>query len=259
MICWTSEANYGIVGGMRIDVLGVGFDNITAGEAVSRAREIINSGEKAYVVTPNPEIVWMAKSNEQLRGAIDGAGLVLADGIGIIIGARILGTPLAAKIPGIDFASALFTEMAKSGGSVYLLGAATGIAEDAGRNLARSHPGLVIAGTSDGYFEDDEPVIEKINAARPDVLLVCLGAPKQELWMAENVKRLDVRLLAGLGGSLDVFAGAVRRAPVFWRKLQLEWFYRLLCEPRRIKRMIKLPMFLLATVSARVKSLAARK
>jgi len=238
---------------MRTDVLGVSFDNITAAQAVSRACEIIGGGENAYVVTPNPEIVWMARRDSALRDAIAGAGLVLADGIGVVLGARILGTPLRAKIPGIDFAEMLFAEMAKAAQSVYLLGAKPGIAEEAGRRLAAKYPGLIIAGTSDGYFKDDEPVVDAINAARPDVLLVCLGAPRQELWMAKNVKMLDVRLCAGLGGSLDVFAGMVKRAPAFWQKLQLEWLYRLISQPSRIKRMIKLPLFVLAVIWKRIR------
>ena len=237
---------------MRTNVLGVDFDSLTAEHAVLRACELIRDGEKTYVVTPNPEIVWMCRRDENLRRAVNGAGLVLPDGIGVILGARILGTPLREKIAGIDFASALFKEIAKTNGSVYLLGSKPGIAKEAGRRLALEHPGLCIAGVSDGYFTDDGPVIEQINAANPDVLLVCMGAPKQELWIVENLDRLDVRLCAGLGGSLDVFAGAVKRAPAFWRKLQLEWLYRLLCEPRRIKRMAKLPLFVLAVIWKRI-------
>jgi len=238
---------------MRIDVLGVGFDSLTMGQAVSHAREVINSGEKIYVVTPNPEIVWMCRRDDRLRSAINGAGLVLPDGIGIILGAKILKTPLLSKIAGVDFAEALFAEMAKASQSVYLLGAKPGVAEEAGRRLLAKYPGLVIAGAADGYFTDDGPVIEQINAARPDVLLVCMGAPRQEIWMAENFCRLNVKLCAGLGGSLDVYAGVVKRAPAFWQKLGLEWFYRLLCEPRRIKRMMKLPLFVLAVIFRRIR------
>ena len=126
-------------------------------------------------------------------------------------------------------------------------------AEEAGRKLAEKYPGLLIAGTADGFFTDDSPVIERINSAEPDLLLVCLGAPKQELWMAENIGRLRVRLCVGLGGALDVFAGNVKRAPAFFQKLGLEWFYRLLREPRRIKRMIKLPLFVLLVMWKRLR------
>ena len=239
---------------MRIDILGVGFDDITAEQTVLRASEMISGGEKTYIVTPNPEIVWMARHEEALRIAINGAGLVLPDGIGIIIGARILGTPLrCGRVPGIDFAAALLGKMAQSGGSVFLLGSKPGIAEEAGQKLEEKYPGLKIAGAADGYFSGDEPIIEMINSAQPDVLLVCLGSPKQELWMSKNLGRLNVKLCAGLGGSLDVFAGKIKRAPIFFQKFGLEWLYRLFLEPRRIKRMSKLPLFVLALIWKRLR------
>jgi len=240
---------------MRTDVLGVGFDSFTIEQAVSVAYDEILSGGKSYVVTPNPEIVWQCRKNEALREALSRACLVLPDGIGVIIGARILRTPMDhGRIPGIDFASALFEKMAGSGKSVFLLGAKPGVAEMAGEKLAERYPGLIISGTLDGYFTDDKYVIEKVNEAAPSLLLVCLGAPKQELWMAENIGSLSVPLCAGLGGSLDVFAGNIKRAPVFFRKLGLEWLYRLMREPRRLKRSMCLPLFLLTVIRKRLRT-----
>ena len=236
----------------RIDVLGVGFDDITIGQAVECACDSMRGEGKAYFVTPNPEIVWVCRRNDNLRNVIDGAKLVLADGIGIILGARILGTPLqGGRIPGINFAAALFMEMAETGGSVFLLGSIPGVAVEAGKKLTEEYPGLVVTGTADGYFNDDAPVIEKINSASPDLLLVCLGAPKQEFWMAENAGKLDVPLSVGLGGALDIFAGKTKRAPALFQKLGLEWLYRLIREPRRLKRMTKLPLFLFTVIAAR--------
>ena len=239
---------------MRIDVLGVGFDNITADEAVSAAYgAVCGDAPAGYAVTPNPEIVWLCRDDEALCRAVNGAFLVLPDGIGVIYGAKILGTPLKERIPGIDFITALLAKMAGAGKSVFLFGSKPGVAEAAADNLTAAYPGLVISGTCNGYFTDDGPIIEKINAASPDLLLVCLGAPKQELWMSENASRLNVRLMAGLGGSLDVFAGNVKRAPAAWQRLGLEWLYRLIKEPRRIKRMIKLPLFVLAVIIKRIR------
>ena len=227
----------------------MGFDNITLEQAAARACRMDSTAEKTYVVTPNPEIVCMARREDALKSAVNGAGLVLPDGIGIIIGARILGTPLrGGRVPGIDFAEALFAEMSQFGGSIYLLGAKPGVAELAGQRLAKKYPGLEIAGTADGYFTDAEPVIEKINSANPDAVFVCLGSPKQELWIKNNLGWLDVKLCAGLGGSLDVFAGNVKRAPSVFRKLGMEWLYRLIQEPRRIKRMARLPVFVFLVV-----------
>jgi len=240
---------------MRTDVLGVGFDDITIGQAVSRACDLIAGGGKSYVVTPNPEIVWLCRSNDSLRTAINNAELVLPDGIGIILGAKILGTPLqGGRIPGVDFIAALFREMAGSGQSVFLFGAKPGVADEAGKRLAGTYPGLVVAGTADGYFTESGSVVERINAANPDLLLVCLGAPKQELWIAENIGYLNVPLCAGLGGALDVFSGRVQRAPAFFQRVGLEWFYRIVREPRRIKRSLKLPLFVLAVIGRRIRN-----
>lgn len=230
---------------MRIDVLGVGFDNVLMIEAVARAVELLGQPGAHYVVTPNPEIVEVCRENPEAMQAVNGADLVLADGVGIIKGARILGTPLKARNPGIEFAACLMEEMAKKGLSLYLLGAKPGVAETAGKRLAEKYPGLTIAGTHDGYFQDDAPVIEAIRNSGADAVFVCLGAPKQELWMAKNGPETGARLLCGLGGSLDVFAGTVKRAPKFWSDHGLEWFYRLCKEPSRLGRMMKLPLFLI--------------
>ena len=238
---------------MRTEILGVGYDDLTMEEAVDRALELMDQRRGAYVVTPNPEIIMLARENAGLMSAIEGADLVLADGVGVTYGAKILGTPLKGRVPGIDFAAKLMGEMAGKGMSVFLFGAKPGVAEKAAAALTARGPGLVIAGTNDGYFKDDGPIIEKINAAAPDLLLVCLGAPKQELWMQANAARLNVGLMAGLGGSLDVFAGNVQRAPEQWQKLGLEWLYRLLKEPSRIGRMMKLPRFVLAVTGQRIR------
>lgn len=177
---------------------------------------------------------------------------MLPDGIGVIYGAKILGTPLRAKLPGIDFASALMAQMGQEGKSVFLLGAKPGVADAAAEKMRERFPGLVIAGTNDGYFQDDDPVVEKINAAQPDLLLVCLGAPKQELWMQRNAPRLRVGLMAGLGGSLDVFAGNVKRAPKLFQKPDSSGFTGS-SKSQRIGRMMKLPKFLFAAIGCKLR------
>lgn len=229
---------------MRIDVLGVGFDNVTMDEAVARGMALLHSAGAHYVVTPNPEIVEVCREDPEARRAVNGADLVLPDGIGVVKGAAILGTPLKEKTPGIEFAAHLMERMAEEGRSLYLLGAKPGVAEQAAGNLAARYPGLVIAGTHDGYFKEDGPIVEAIRQSGADAVFVCLGAPKQELWMAKNGPATGAHLLCGLGGSLDVFAGVAERAPKFWCDHGLEWFYRLCKEPRRIGRMMKLPLFL---------------
>lgn len=229
---------------MRIDVLGVGFDNMTVEQAVAEGVRLLNTPGAHYAVTPNPEIVEVCREDGDAREAVNGADLVLADGIGIVYGAKMLGTPLKGRVTGIGFAQELMPRMAENGKRLFLLGAKPGVAEKAAENLRRQYPGLAVAGTHDGYFREDQPVIEAIRASGADAVFVCLGAPKQELWMARNGSATNARLLCGLGGSLDVFAGTVKRAPRFWSDHGLEWFYRLCKEPRRIGRMMKLPLFL---------------
>ncbi|MDR2421613.1 MAG: WecB/TagA/CpsF family glycosyltransferase [Oscillospiraceae bacterium] len=241
----------------RADILGVSFDRLTREGAAEAALSIISArgaagGDAPYIVTPNPEIVWSARADPALRKAIASAALVLPDGVGITLAARILRMPPMERATGIDVAGLVFARLAGAGGSVYLLGARPGVAERAGARLAEAHPGLVIAGARDGYFEDSAPVLADIAAAAPDFLLICLGSPKQELWAYENRGRIGARLAACLGGALDVFSGDVRRAPPVFRKLGLEWLHRLLREPRRARRMAALPKFILAAARERV-------
>ena len=229
---------------MRVDVLGVGFDNLTMAEAVDQGVKLLHSEGMHYVVTPNPEIVEVCRENPEANRVINEADLVLPDGIGVIKGAAMLGTPLKERTPGIEFASHLMGRMAEEGLSLYLLGAKPGVADMAAEKLVEKYPGLKIAGTHDGYFKEDAPVVEAIAASGADCVFVCLGAPKQEFWIKKNGTATGAPLLCGLGGSLDVFAGTVERAPKFFCDHGLEWFYRLCKEPKRIGRMMKLPLFL---------------
>lgn len=238
---------------LKIDVMGVRFDNVTMEEALSRAIALLPEKRGAYVVTPNSEIVYEAMADESLRDLLNAADLVLPDGAGVVLGSKILKTPLKEKVAGVDFADRLLGHLAETGGSVYLLGGKPGIAELAGRKMVEKHPDLTICGMADGYFQDERPVVEAIQKAAPDVLFVCLGAPKQEKFMARHQKDLPVGLMAGLGGSLDSFAGTVKRAPKWMIRLNLEWFYRLVKEPWRFKRMLRLPKFLWAVVRRSMK------
>ena len=238
---------------MRKEIMGVTFDDVTLEEAVAAGEALAAGPGFSYVVTPNPEIVAMARQTETYREILNGAGLVLPDGIGVVHAAKILGTPLKGRVPGIDFASALVERLARSGLRLFLLGAKPGVAELAAANLKDAHPGLIVCGTHDGYFREDGPVVEEIRAAAADVVFVCLGAPKQELWMVEHGPATGAHLMVGLGGSLDVFAGVVERAPEGFQRLGLEWLYRLAKEPKRIGRMAKLPLVLVQAAGARLR------
>lgn len=237
---------------MRTDILGVAFDNVTMAEAVDRAMALLEREGPHLVVTPNAEIVQQARSDPEFAALIAQADLVLPDGVGVVYASRILGRPLKGRVPGVDFAGALMDRMAKLNKRLFLLGAKPGVAEEAARQLAAQHPGLTVCGVHDGYFQEDAPVVQAIREAGADVVFVCLGAPKQEKWAAAYGGETGARLLVGLGGSLDVFAGQVDRAPESWQRLGLEWLYRAIRQPSRFKRIAKLPGFLLSAVGARI-------
>ena len=238
----------------KIDVLGVAFDNVTMDEAVESALALMRERRAAYVVTPNPEIVMDCLKDAEAMEAVRGADLTIPDGIGVVYASRILKTPLKEKVGGCDAALRLMERLDEREQSVYILGGKPGVAELAVEKLREQFPRIRFVGTQDGYFKDDLPVVAAVNAAKPDLLLVCLGAPKQEKWMHAHAHELDVGLMIGAGGSVDVFAGTVERAPETWCKAGLEWLYRLLKEPRRIKRQIALPKFMLKVLAASLRS-----
>lgn len=230
---------------LRTEIMGVAFDNVTLEEAVRRGEALAKGPGFSYVVTPNPEIVNMARENPDYKTLLNNAALVLPDGIGVVYAAKLMKTPLQGRVPGIDFATGLVAQLAQTGGRLFLLGAKPGVAQKAAQQLQERFPGLVLCGTHHGYFQEAAPVVDAIRKAKADVVFVCLGAPKQEQWMAQYGPETGAHLMVGLGGVLDVYAGNVKRAPEVWQKLGLEWCYRLLHQPSRVGRMAKLPLFLL--------------
>ena len=238
---------------MKIDVMGLKFDSMTMDEALSRAEALLRGDKAAYVVTPNAEIAYEALHDGQLREMLNGADLMLPDGAGVVLASKLLRTPVKQKVAGVDFAAGLLGILERNGQSLYLLGGKPGIGELAAQKMLEAHPQLRIAGIADGYFQDEAPVIAKINASGADALFVCLGAPKQERFMVQHRQELHVQLMAGLGGSLDAFAGTVQRAPAWMIRLNLEWLYRLIREPKRFRRMLRLPKYLWAVMLKRIR------
>lgn len=238
---------------MKTDVLGVQYDNLTMAEALARGRELLTGDKCAYVVTPNAEMAYEALHDEGFRRVLNEADLVLPDGAGVVLGAKILKTPLKQKVAGIEFAQNMLPVYEELGSRLYLLGSKPGVAELAAEKMLQKHPDLCICGMADGYFRDEDEVVRKINEANADALYVCLGAPKQEYFMYRHRAKLNVRLMAGLGGTLDGIAGTVKRAPRWMIRLQLEWLYRLIREPRRFGRMLRLPKFVFAALKKRMK------
>lgn len=231
----------------HVNILGVYIDKVTVDSAANRILEWIGQPQSCAraVYTPNSEILMMAYRDEGLRAALNRADMRTADGVGVVYAAKIVKNPLKGRAAGYDVACSLLDKLGKKGGSVYLFGAKPGVAEAAAKTMQSRYPGLQIAGCADGYFdaEKEQKIIADINDKQPDVLLACLGAPKQELWIDQNRDKLSAKVCMGLGGSLDVFAGNVKRAPAAFQKLGLEWFYRLCKEPKRIGRMMDLPRF----------------
>lgn len=239
--------------GNRIDVRGVGFDDVTLHESRSLLSDHIENGVGlAAVYTPNSEIVEACIKDDsgKLYEVINSAELIIPDGIGIVKAAKILGTPLKEKVAGIDLGSEMLAYATERGTAVYFLGGKPNVAEAARDKLCEKLPTLNVVGYADGYFEksgaESDSRIEAVKASGAELLFVCLGAPTQEKWIYENKTALaeaGVRVAMGLGGSLDIYSGQSRRAPKIFISLGLEWLYRLLREPYRIGRMMALPRF----------------
>lgn len=234
----------------KTNILGVNVDKISYNDAVSRIMKMLNEPENHIVFTPNSEIILMAYKDENFCGILNSADLLTADGIGVVYASRILGNPVPERVAGFDMACGVIDEIAQSGHRLYLFGGKPGVAETAAQNLKEEYPLINIVGTRDGYFapEDTDSIIDDINASGADLVLVCLGAPKQENWIFENRHRLNCRVMMGVGGTIDVLAGTAERAPEIWCDLGLEWLYRLIKQPSRFFRMMALPKFALTVI-----------
>ena len=157
---------------MKKEVLGIQFDDLTREEAAQAGARLLEEDKFHYVVTPNPEFILAAEKDEEFRRVLNGADLVLPDGIGVVYSAKIMGTPLKGRVPGIEFAADLLVHLNGTGGRLYLLGAKPGVAEAAGRNIVEQYPNITLCGTQDGYFRDEEAALLKVAAARPDLIFV---------------------------------------------------------------------------------------
>lgn len=243
----------------KIDIRGVKFDNVTFDETIDIIVSKVNNGEQCAVFTPNSEIVQSCIDTPELYDVINSAELIIPDGIGVIKASKILKTPLKEKVAGVEVGEKVLEKASENSWKVFFLGGKPGVAEIAKEKMELKYPGLNVCGTNDGYFakegEENKKVIEKINNLNPDVLYVCLGAPTQEKWIYNNrAQILHCKLFLGLGGSLDIYSETAKRAPKFFVKLGLEWFYRLLCNPSRIGRMMKLPKFYFGTIKYKNKN-----
>jgi N-acetylglucosaminyldiphosphoundecaprenol N-acetyl-beta-D-mannosaminyltransferase len=229
-----------------VDILGVRVDNATYQDLLTRLDAYIASGLPHQVVTLNPEMLIAAHDDPAFRAILNAADLNVADGVGLMLAARWLGHPLRERVTGSDGIYRLAAHCAQRGYRPYFLGAGPGVAETVAQRLTAVNPDLEVAGTYAGspHARDQGDIIERVRASTPDLLLVAYGVPAEEKWIARNRDRLAVPAMIGVGGAFDFVAGVSRRAPVWMRRLGLEWLYRLIREPWRWRRQLALPRFL---------------
>ena len=232
---------------MRNDCLGVMVDAVTQKEAMDRIEAFVREGGVHHVVTANPEIIDNATKNDALRAQINSAALVTADGQGVLLAGKILGRPFPERVTGIDLAELLCAESGARNIRLYFLGAEPGVVDEAAKRMRCLHPDVQIVGTHHGYFRKEGPagVVADIKRTKPDVLLVGMGSPYQEDFISAHLAECGVSVGIGVGGSFDVMSGRVIRAPDIFIRLKLEWFYRIASDPKRIKRSVALPRFVL--------------
>ena len=235
-----------------VNVGNVNFHNYSFTEFMDLFKSRLEKGQKTFVVTANPELVIFANKNEQYLKTLKKADFITPDGIGIVIASKILKKPLKERVAGFDLMGKLLEYAEDMGFTVYLLGAKNETLEKAYQNILKKHPNLKIVGKHHGYFDiSDEKVAKEINDLKPDIVFAALGFPKQEYWIERYIEQFEKGLFMGVGGSFDVWAGEVKRAPDLWIKLNLEWLYRLIKQPTRLKRMLALPMFLIKIIFGR--------
>lgn len=239
---------------VRIEILGVPVDCLTMEQTVGLASSILAGDKPHSVVAVNPEKVMRARRDARLLNQLRRADVLIPDGIGVVFAARLLRLGRPERVPGSELMPRLCALAAREGRRVFLFGAAPEVSARAAEVLSRRYPGLVVAGRQHGFLnEADMPaLIDRINALEVDLLFVALGSPKQEDWMDRYLSALRVKLCQGVGGTFDVIAGRVRRAPAAWRALNLEWLYRLATNPGRLRRQSALPLFAFHVVKQRV-------
>lgn len=238
----------------HVQILGVPIHAATFDSLLESIAQWIASGDRLYqICTASPEFVMIAQTDPAFMDVLHTADLCVADGIGLLFAARYLGHPLPERVTGSDGVPLIAARAAQSGWKLFLLGAAPGIAEEAARRLVEKHPELNIVGMYAGSPapEEEADIIARVNASGADILFVAYGAPRQDQWIARNRDKLAVHVAMGVGGTFDFIAGKVPRAPVWMRRVALEWMYRLIKEPWRWRRMLRLPRFVWAVLRHR--------
>lgn len=225
-------------------ILGVRVGSFTYDRLLAEVDRVMVQERQAMIVAINPEKVVKAQTDEALKELLNEAEMPIADGIGVVLASRWRGGKVRERVTGVETMLHLCRHAAARGYPVFLLGAKPGVAEKAARILQSRYPGLQVAGTQHGYFDDDREVVEQINRSGARILFVAMGSPRQEYWIRKHRDDLAPRILQGVGGSLDVICGHIPRAPEWMQRMGLEWLYRLIKEPSRWRRQLALPKFL---------------
>ncbi|WP_017756472.1 WecB/TagA/CpsF family glycosyltransferase [Calidifontibacillus oryziterrae] len=236
-----------------VSILGVSFIDTNMKDMVARIEQRLLNHQKTFIVTANPEIVMKVLQDSTYKQYIDKANYVTADGIGVVKAAQILGNPLPERVAGYDLMRNLLTVVNEKKLKLYMLGATEETIQKAVQTIKIEFPQIDLVGYHNGFFQwEDQAMINEILEKQPDLILVALGVPRQEKWIAENIDTVEKGVFIGVGGSFDVLAGTVKRAPAFWQKLNLEWLYRLLKQPSRWRRMLALPHFALKVYEQKI-------
>lgn len=235
-------------------ILGVPFADITPQDAVNKAVSYLNGNGKSIIYTPNPEMVMEARKNKEFMEVLNSSTMNVPDGIGIVYGSKFTKNPIKHRVAGYDLVQGIFDKMKDEGKTAYFFGGAPGVTDMAKKAMEAKYKGLKVVGTANGYFdgEREKEIISEINRLKPDLLLVGIGFPKQEKWIYNNIKNLNVKCAIGVGGSFDVMSGNTKRAPQFFIDHGLEWFYRLITQPTRFIRMLQLPLFMLVVIKSKI-------
>lgn len=229
---------------MKEEILGVQVNTENYDQLIPMVFRNIEEKKKSLVVAINPEKLMKAKEDPELKALLNRAEFQIPDGIGVIIASKLIKGNITSRVTGVDMMDRVVREAARTQKSIFLYGAKPGVADKAAQQLVATYPNLIVAGTQDGYEQDTSKVLDTINKAQPEILFVAMGSPKQEQWIEQHRDNLYPTLYQGVGGSFDVLAGNVKRAPAAFQRVGAEWLYRLLKEPSRLKRQMNLPKFL---------------
>lgn len=229
---------------MKRDIFGVMIDDLDEKKLVGEISKRMNEGRRTVIFTPNPIMTQNARKDGEFMRVLNSSDYNIPDGNGIILASRLLKTPISKRICGIELAERLLFTAERQGLRIFLYGGKEGVATLAAARLVSAYPNLKICGALHGYQQNEQTVLEKIKRSKADVVYVCLGSPKQEKWIDENADKLpQVRLFMGLGGSLDVWSGKVKRAPTHVREQGFEWLWRMAKAPKRLRDLPKLAAF----------------